>query len=91
MNYYDAEEKELIESIERGEWKSVKGLRGEKKRYSSIFKASSKKSEQVTIELTQKDLRDLKIKANIEGLPFQSLIGSILHKYLTGSLEEKSA
>ena len=91
MNYYDAEEKELIESIEKGEWKSVKDLGGEKKRYSNIFKASSSRSEQVTIELTKKELRDLKIKANIEGLTFQSLIGSILHKYLTGKLEEKNA
>jgi predicted DNA binding CopG/RHH family protein len=91
MKYYDKHEKELIESVERGEWKSIENLEEEKKRYSKIFKASSKKSERVTINLTQKDLKDLKIKASIEGLPYQTLIGSVLHKYVTGKLVEKSA
>ncbi len=91
MKYYDKKEKELIESVERGEWKSIENLEEEKKRYSKIFKASSKKSERVTINLTQKDLKDLKIKASIEGLPYQTLIGSVLHKYVTGKLVEKSA
>jgi predicted DNA binding CopG/RHH family protein len=90
MKYYDKHEKELIESVERGEWKSIENLEEEKKRYSKIFKASSKKSERVTINLTQKDLKDLKIKASIEGLPYQTLIGSVLHKYVTGKLVEKS-
>ena len=89
--YYDAEEKELIESIEKGEWKSVKNLEKEKKRYSKIFKASSAKSEQITIKITPKDLRDIKIQAEIEGLNYKALISSILHKYLTGKLIEKSA
>ena len=90
MKYYDKHEKELIESVERGEWKSIENLEEEKKRYSKIFKDSSKKSERVTINLTQKDLKDLKIKASIEGLPYQTLIGSVLHKYVTGKLVEKS-
>ena len=91
MKYYDDKEKELIESVERGEWKPIKNLEEEKGCYSSIFKASAKKSERVTINLTKKDLRDLKIKANIEGLPYQTLIGSILHKYVTGKLVEKAS
>jgi predicted DNA binding CopG/RHH family protein len=91
MKYYDEEEKELIESVEKDEWKSIKNLEEEKKRYSKIFKASSKQSERVTINLTKKDLRDLKIKASIEGLPYQSLIGSVLHKYVIGKLVEKTS
>jgi len=89
MKYYDSEEKELIESIENEEWQSIKNLGKEKKRFSKIFKASSKRSEQVTIKLTSKDLRDLKLNAAIEGLTYQALIGSILHKYNTGKLVEK--
>jgi predicted DNA binding CopG/RHH family protein len=85
------EEKELIESVEKDEWKSIKNLEEEKKRYSKIFKASSKQSERVTINLTKKDLRDLKIKASIEGLPYQTLIGSVLHKYVIGKLVEKTS
>jgi predicted DNA binding CopG/RHH family protein len=91
MKYYDKEEKELIESVERGEWKSIENLEAEKKRYSSIFKASSNKSERVTIKLSKKDLRDLKIKASIEGLHYQTLIGSVLHKYITGKFAESSS
>lgn len=91
MKYYDNKEKELIESVERGEWESIEGLEEEKKRYARIFKESSKKSERVTINLTKKDLRDLKVRASIEGLPYQTLMGSVLHKYVTGKLVEKSA
>lgn len=91
MKYYDKEEKELIESVDRGEWSSIENLEEEKERYSSIFKASSKKSECVTIKLSKKDLRDLKIKASLEGLPYQTLIGSVLHKYITGKFAETSA
>ena len=91
MKYYDEEEKELIESVEKDEWKSIINLEEEKNRYSKIFKASLKKSERVTINLTKKDLRDIKIKASIEGLPYQTLIGSVLHKYVTGKLVEKTS
>jgi predicted DNA binding CopG/RHH family protein len=91
MKYFDTEEKELIDSIERDEWKPIKNLAKEKERYTKIFKTSSKKSEQVTVKLTKKDLQDLKIKATIEGLPYHALIGSVLHKYITGKLVEKSA
>jgi predicted DNA binding CopG/RHH family protein len=89
MKYYDENERELIESVEKGEWKTIDNLDEEKKRYSKIFKESSKKSERVTINLTKKDLTDLKIKASVEGLPYQTLIGSVLHKYVTGKLVEK--
>lgn len=91
MKYLDKEEKELIESVERGEWKSIKNLEEEKQRYGKIFRDSSKKSERVTINLNRKDLRDIKIKASIEGLPYQTLIGSVLHKYVTGQLAETSS
>ena len=91
MKYYDDEEKELSESVEKDEWKPLKNLEEEKIRYGKIFKASSKKSERITINLTKKDLRDLKIRASIEGLPYQTLIGSVVHKYVTGKLVEKTS
>ena len=91
MKYYDKDEHEIIESIEKGEWTSIENLEEEKKRYSKIFKNSAKKSELVKIKLTKKDLRDLKIKASIEGLTHQALIGSVVHKYLSGKLTEKNA
>lgn len=91
MKYYDKKEKELIESVEKGEWRSIENVEDEKKRYGKIFRESSKKSERVTINLSKKDLRDIKIKASIEGLPYQTLIGSVLHKYVTGKLAETSS
>lgn len=89
MKYYDDKEKKLIESVEKGEWKPIDNLEEEKRRYSKIFRESSRKSERVTINLTKKDLRDLKIKASEEGLPYQTLIGSVLHKYVSGKLVER--
>ena len=91
MKYYDKNEKELIESVEKGEWRSIENVEEEKKRYGKIFRESSKKSERVTINLNKKDLRDIKIKASVEGLPYQTLIGSVLHKYVTGKLAETSS
>jgi predicted DNA binding CopG/RHH family protein len=82
----DADEKELLESVERGEWKSAKG--GKRARYSRYAKATFRKDRRLNIRLSSKDLEAIQKRALAEGLPYQTLIASLLHKYASGRLKE---
>lgn len=83
------EEKELLESVERGEWKSIPNLKGEIKKSIIYAKATIAKDQRMNIRIAKKDLNALKVKAVEEGMPYQTLVSSILHKYLSGRLVEK--
>ena len=85
----DKEEKALSESIEKGEWKSVAGLEQEIRKSEEYAKATFAKNQRMNIRIAQRDLDALKIKALEEGIPYQTLVSSILHKYLSGRLIEK--
>lgn len=76
----DKEEQELLEEFERGEWKSVKNFAAEKKRFMQIARNTIKKTKNINIRLTEGDLHKLKVKAMEEGIPYQTLVASILHK-----------
>jgi predicted DNA binding CopG/RHH family protein len=83
-------EKELLESVERGEWESVPNFEIEAKRYQEYAKATFRKDKRINIRISEKDLTNLQKKALQEGLPYQTLISSILHKYVTGQFKEKA-
>jgi len=85
MKYIDKEEKELIESFNKGEWKSTKTKNT--KTYVESAKLSLTKSKRINIRLTTKDLYDIQAKAIEEGIPYQTLISSIIHKYNKGKLK----
>jgi predicted DNA binding CopG/RHH family protein len=89
MKRLDAEEKELLESYERDEWQSVAHLEAEAGRYRGYAAATFRKDEQINIRISQKDLLTIQKKAIDEGIPYQTLISSILHKYVSGRLAEK--
>jgi len=72
----DADEKELLESVERGEWKSAKGGKRERVRYSRYAKATFRKDRRLNIRLSSKDLEAIQKRALAEGLPYQTLISS---------------
>ena len=76
------------ECIERGEWKSPPGGRRERARYSRYAKATFRKDRRLNIRLSSKDLEAIQKRALAEGLPYQTLIASLLHKYTTGRLKE---
>ncbi len=84
----DANEKELLRSVERGEWRRVRGLKSEKKRYSRYAAATFRKDRRVNIRISSKDLEAIQKRAVEEGLPYQTLISSLLHKYVAGRLRE---
>ena len=86
----DQEEKDLMESIERDDWQPVKNFEKEKKKAMAAARNTLKKDKRINLRLTQKDYHQIQIKAIEEGIPYQTLISSIVHKYLNGSLAPRS-
>jgi predicted DNA binding CopG/RHH family protein len=83
----DPSEKDLLDSVEKGEWKSVRGLKEERKRYAGYAAATFRKDRRVNIRISGKDLEALQKKALEEGLPYQTLISSLIHKFVSGRLQ----
>ena len=88
MMKVEADEKEVIESVERGEWISAKGGKRERARYCRYAKATVRKDRRLNLRLSSKDLEAIQKRALAEGLPYQTLIASLRHKYATGRLRE---
>jgi predicted DNA binding CopG/RHH family protein len=86
----DQEEKDLMESLERDEWQPVKNDERERKKAIEAARNTLKKDKRINLRLSQKDYHQIQIKAIEEGIPYQTLISSIVHKYLNGSLTSKS-
>jgi predicted DNA binding CopG/RHH family protein len=84
------EEQEILESVERGEWQSVPKVEEEAVRYQAAAKATLRKDKRVNIRMTERDLVHFQKAAMHEGLPYQTLISSVLHKYINGSLKENA-
>ncbi len=84
------EEKELLDSVERGEWKQIPNFKQEATRYKAAAQATLRKDKRVNIRMAERDLIRFQKTAMHEGLPYQTLISSILHKYINGRLIEKT-
>jgi predicted DNA binding CopG/RHH family protein len=89
MGKLTQEERALRIAVERGEWRSVKDLEKARARYQGYARAMFKKDRRINIRLSTKDLETLQMLAIEEGIPYQTLIASILHKYVSGSLVER--
>ena len=85
------EEKEMLDSVEQEEWVSIPDFRKEAKRYQDYARATFRKDKRVNIRISEKDLTKIQKRALQEGLPYQTLISSILHKFVTGQLKEKAS
>ena len=88
MARLDREERDLLKSVERGEWRSA-ASKAALKRYTQAARRTLKKNRRVNIRISQADLDDLRVRAFEEGLPYQTLISSVLHKHVVGSLTSK--
>ena len=84
------EEKDIVESVERGDWKRIPNFKREAKRFQSIAKATLRKDKRVNIRMTERDMVHLQKRAVVEGLPYQTLISSVLHKYINGRLTKQT-
>ncbi len=87
---FTKEEKNFLESYDRDEWKSVKNKKKEISRYQQIAKNTFRKDSRINIRMSSKDIQAIQLKALEEGIPYQTLISSVLHKYVAGRLSEKN-
>jgi len=85
----DKEEKELLDSFERGEWKSVPNVRAEIEKHRKYAQKTLKKDKRVNIRIPSKVLEELQAIAIEDGIPYQTLMSSILHRYVTGRLVDR--
>jgi len=83
------EEKETLESYENDEWVSVSNPE-EISRYQAAAKTTFKKNKRVNIRISGMDLELIQERALMEGIPYQTLMSSILHKYVNGRLIDKT-
>ena len=83
----DLEEKKILSSFENDELASVKDVEKEKKMARKSAVKSLHKDVRINIRLSSTDVSHIKQIAAYEGLPYQTLISSILHKYAAGHLK----
>ena len=83
-------EQEILASFERGEWKPVRNQKGEIARLRAAAEATLLKNRRVNIRISSQDLEGLQARAAEEGVPYQTLMASVLHKFVSGRLIEPS-
>lgn len=85
----DKEEKDILDSFERGEWKRVKNFKEEAKKHQEYARKTLKKDKRVNIRISSKVLEEIQALAAENGIPYQTLMTSILHRYVHGSLIDR--
>ena len=90
MPKVDDYELEVLTAFEKGQLKSV-ATKAELAKFKAAAHATATKDRRVNIRLSSGDLSDIQVKALEEGVPYQTLIASVLHKYVTGRLAEQPA
>jgi len=86
----DSDEEELLETIHNDEWIESKDINLLKKQAKMYADSTIKKDRRMNIRISERDLKNLKIIALEEGLPYQTLVSMILHKYVSGKFEERA-
>lgn len=85
----DKDELEILESFERGEWKSVQNVKSEITKHQNYARRTLKKDKRVNIRLSSKVLEGIQALAVENGIPYQTLMSSVLHRYVSGYLIDK--
>ena len=85
----DEEEEDLIRSIENDEWIESTSASEQKKTAKEYAEATIRKDKRMNIRISERDLKNLKKRALEEGIPYQTMVSMILHKYLTGRYSEQ--
>lgn len=84
MSNLSAEERDLLKAFERGELSSVESPSTDE--MVEAARSTFKKDKRVNIRLSSFDLELIQERASIEGIPYQTLMSSVLHKYVSGRL-----
>jgi predicted DNA binding CopG/RHH family protein len=82
----EKDEQALLDSFERGEWKPVKDQRGELAKHRQYAANTLRKDRRVNIRISTKDLEEIQTRAAEDGVPYQTLMASVLHRYVSGTL-----
>lgn len=85
----DREEREILEAYHEGRLERVVLSAEEVERYREAARAVGRKDKRVNIRISARDLEDLQVRAKEEGMPYQTLMASVLHKYAAGELVPK--
>lgn len=80
------EEQAIIDYVEGGDASSIDNLDTEINRYKKITHAQMSKKKTISIELLESDIERIKAKSVSQGLPYQTLISSLVHQYATGKI-----
>jgi predicted DNA binding CopG/RHH family protein len=91
MKGLDRYEKQVLSAYESGKLKSVVTSEASLRRYREYAQATLAKNARVNIRMSTKDLSDIQTRAAEEGMPYQTLMASVLHKFATGRLVEKKS
>jgi predicted DNA binding CopG/RHH family protein len=82
------EEKEILDSFEKDEWAPVTNLTKRKKELMAYARNTLRKDKRLNIRISERDLLELQKRAVNEGLPYQTYVSSIIHKFINGNLVE---
>lgn len=85
----NTDEQDVLNSYEQGEWQSVKALRDDLRQYQAYAAATLAQGGQVSIDLSDADLKAIQRKALETGVPYQKLIADVVHQFVTGRLIER--
>ena len=88
MNHERLLEQEILASFERGEWKPIRNQKSEIARLRASAEATLLKNKRVNIRISSRVLEGLQARAAEEGVPYQTLMASVLHKFVSGRLVE---
>ena len=89
MKKLDDFENELLRDFEQGNLKSIAPSKAELSKFKAAATATFLKEKRINIRLSSPDLMDIQARALEEGMPYQTLIASILHKFVSGKFVEK--
>lgn len=91
MKKLDAFEKDILSAYEKGELKSTSPSKAKLGKFKAAATATFLKEKRINIRLSTPDLMDIQARALEEGMPYQTLISSVLHKFVSGRLVEPSS
>ena len=91
MSKLEPEEKVILDAFESGKLRPVKNLTRELTRHRKVAEATYTKDSRINIRISSKDLRALQKRALTEGMPYQTLVSSVLHKFVEGQIIEQPA
>ena len=89
MTKLSTEEKNLLESADADDWRSIRGKKKETERFQLYARETFRKDRRVNIRMAGRDLEAIQKRAILEGIPYQTLMASILHKFAAGRLVDK--